>query len=86
MSSLHGTAKLIPYQRGEKIFRPFLLTEKSKIRDYALRHKLDWIEDPSNENVTHKRNYVRHVMMPHVLKINPGIKKVVRKKLIELYR
>ena len=29
MSSLHGHGRLIPYKRGENIFRPFLMTNKS---------------------------------------------------------
>ena len=29
MSSFHGLGKLIPFQRSSKIFRPFLMTEKS---------------------------------------------------------
>jgi len=85
MSSLHGESKLIPYRRGQRIHRPFLMTPRKALRDYACRKGIKWIEDPSNARLEYMRNHVRHAMMPHILKINPGIKTMIRKKLIETY-
>jgi tRNA(Ile)-lysidine synthase len=78
-SSMHGTGKIIPY-RNRNIIRPFRLNEKEKFKDWAINRNLSWMEDPSNINTKYIRNYIRHTMMPHVLTINPGIKKVIRKK------
>jgi len=86
MSSFNGSPKLIPYHRPPNIYRPFLLTKRSQLEDYAHRKNLDWIDDPSNISTAHARNYVRHQIVPHVLKINPGIRKTIKKKLIEIYR
>ena len=83
MSSFHGNPKLIPYSRNGKIFRPFLLTHKKEILNYANRHNVEFIGDPSNSNTKYMRNYTRHNIVPHVLKVNPGIRKTIRKKLIE---
>ena len=83
MSSLHGMGKLIPYKRRSNIYRPFLMTSRKSIQEYANRKEVKWIEDPSNQQGTYMRNYVRHTMMPHILKINPGIRTTIRKKLIE---
>ncbi len=85
MSSLHGTGKIIPYKRGKNIFRPFLMTSRKSIKEYAKRKNVFWSEDPSNQQGKYMRNYVRNTMMPHVLKINPGIRTTIRKKLIETY-
>ena len=86
-SCFHGTPKVIPYQRGENIYRPFLLTEKKEIIKYAKGRNLKWLEDPSNRMTKNiMRNQIRHNVMPHVLKVNPGIRKVIRKKLLESYR
>ena len=85
MSSLHGQCKLIPARRGKNIYRPFLMTSKKVIKDYAARKGVDWVEDPSNKQGKHMRNYVRHRIMPHILHINPGIRTMIRKKLIETY-
>lgn len=85
MSALHGQCKLIPYIRGPNIFRPFLMTSKKTIKNYADRKKVKWIEDPSNSRTEYIRNHIRHTMMPGILKVNPGIRKLIRKKLIETY-
>ena len=85
MSSIHGLGKTIPYKRGEKIFRPFLMTSKTTILQYAEKNNVNWIQDPSNDSCIYDRNYTRKVLMPHVLKINPGIRTTIRKKLIEKY-
>lgn len=85
MSSFHGQSKLIPYQRNENIYRPFLMTSKKSIKQYAERKDVEWIEDPSNQKTNFMRNHVRHNVMPQVLVVNPGIRSTIRKKLIETY-
>ena len=85
MSSFHGLGKIIPYKRGENIYRPFLMTEKSAIKKYAQSRDLKWVDDPSNQHTNFMRNHVRKNIMPHVLKVNPGIRTTIRKKMLELY-
>jgi tRNA(Ile)-lysidine synthase len=85
MSSLHGTSKVIPFRRSPNIYRPFLMTEKKSIKRYAEKHNVSWIEDPSNSGSHYMRNYIRKNVVPHALRINPGIRKVLRKKILELY-
>ena len=85
MSSFHGQGKLIPYKREPNIYRPFLMTEKLSIKRYAKQRNLEWIDDPSNSHQNYMRNYIRHNVVPHALKVNPGIRKTIRKKLIEIY-
>ena len=85
MSCLHGTGKIIPFRRSLNIYRPFLMTEKRSIKRYAAKHKISWIEDPSNSGTHYMRNYVRKHIVPHALKVNPGLRKVLRKKMLELY-
>ena len=85
MSSFHGQSKLIPFQRNDNIFRPFLMTSKKSIKDYAIKKQVKWLEDPSNQKTNFMRNHVRHNVMPQVLKVNPGIRNTIRKKLIETY-
>lgn len=80
-SSLHGNPRVIPY-RDEKVLRPFLLTEKADFQDYADRHGLIAVDDPYNRDYSLTRNYIRLNMMEHAYKINPGLKKVIRKKYL----
>lgn len=77
-SSLHGEPKTIPYSR-QNIIRPFLLTPKSELVDYATRHNLVPVDDPYNDDLSLTRNYIRANLMPHVKVVNPGLAKVVRK-------
>lgn len=85
MSAMHGRCKLIPYKRGSNIYRPFLMTSKKTIKDYAERKSVRWVEDPTNTRTEYIRNHIRHAMMPAVMKVNPGIRTTIRKKLIETY-
>ena len=85
MSSFHGLGKVIPHRRGTNIYRPFLMTEKSVIKKYAENKGVAWTEDPTNQHTNFMRNHVRKNIMPHVLKVNPGIRKTIRKKVLELY-
>lgn len=78
MSSLHGQSKLIPVQ-NKNVIRPFLTTSKSSIVEWAKNKKIRYMDDPSNLSREHMRNVVRHDIMPHILKVNPGIETVIRK-------
>lgn len=80
-SSLHGQSKLIPY-RNHNVIRPFLLNRKNEFKAWCDRNNLDWCEDMSNLDTSYMRNHIRHNMMPSILKVNPGIHKVIKKKLI----
>lgn len=83
-SSLHGTPKLLPY-KYENVFRPFRLTRKRDLELWARMNNVNYISDPSNNDITYTRNYIRHAMMPHILKVNPGIHKLIKKKLVEQF-
>lgn len=83
-SSFHGMPKLMR-QKNMHMVRPFLLTSKEEIKAYAIRHDVEWIEDDSNEKLDYMRNRIRHNIVPEVEKVNPGIRKVLAKKLRERY-
>ena len=80
-SCLHGKAKLPQLRRGN-ILRPFLTTPKSEFASWCVRKQLSWYTDTSNDNTKYTRNYIRQELMPHALRVNPGLKTVV-KKLVE---
>jgi len=79
-SSLNGTSKIIPY-RNKNVIRPFLLNRKVEFTNWANRNSEKWIDDPSNDDTKFMRNYIRHELMPKALVVNPGLHKVVRKKV-----
>ncbi|AWH37982.1 tRNA lysidine(34) synthetase TilS [Stenotrophomonas sp. ZAC14D1_NAIMI4_6] len=49
---------------GHRLWRPLLHTVRSALRDYAHRHALRWIEDPSNGEDHADRNFLRLHVLP----------------------
>ena len=81
-TALNGKPFLIPHQRDQFI-RPFITTDKRDFTMWCVRKEVATINDPSNGDYRYRRNYIRHVLMPHALHINPGLKKVIRKLVLE---
>lgn len=81
-TSLNGNPFLIPYKRDQYL-RPFLTTRKKEFESWAARKNVPFVQDPSNSNVQYRRNYIRHILMPQALEINPGIHKTIKKKVLE---
>jgi tRNA(Ile)-lysidine synthase len=80
-SSLHGNPKII-YPKTGNVWRPFLLNEKRKFVGWCERRRVTWVEDESNRDIRYPRNRIRHVIVPECLKINPGLHKVIKKKIL----
>ena len=75
----HGRLdRTIPYKRGNYI-RPFIYVSKQEIKDYAHRHSLTYLNDPSNEDVRFTRNRIRNKIIPELLRVNPGFYKSIKK-------
>ncbi len=90
-SSLHGEGKIIDYDadihyNGKciRVVRPLLLNTKLNIERYVSKSGYEPVPDECNKDNGLMRNYIRNVMMPHVLTVNPGIEKVIRKKYLKL--
>jgi len=79
-SSLRGFPKIIPYSRNQ-IFRPFLMVSRSEICKWASNKNVEYVQDPSNDSTEYTRNLIRHELMPSVLKVNPGIENMMRRKI-----
>ncbi|OED41823.1 tRNA lysidine(34) synthetase TilS [Endozoicomonas sp. (ex Bugula neritina AB1)] len=65
----------IPQSRvlGEgQILRPLLDTRRHAIEQYARDHRLDWIEDDSNNNERFSRNFLRQRIIPELEQRWPG--------------
>lgn len=83
-SSINGNPKLIPHER-DYFIRPFLLTPKKNLQNWVKRKNVPFLEDQSNLNTKFVRNRIRRNIIPEILKINPGIEKVIKKKILEVY-
>lgn len=65
-SGLKGLSAMPFIKKFSKGFhaRPLLASPRSELKNYAVEHGLQWIEDDSNFNDQFSRNYIRHHLMP----------------------
>jgi len=53
--------------------RPLLSFSRQQIEDYACQNNLQWVEDPSNDDVSFDRNYLRKEILPRLEKRWPEV-------------
>jgi tRNA(Ile)-lysidine synthase len=75
-----GKGFTIPYSRLN-VIRPLLTTSRAAIETWAKEHHVSHCEDESNTDLKYVRNRIRHVILPEILKVNPGIFTIVKKHL-----
>jgi tRNA(Ile)-lysidine synthase len=80
-TSLRGNSRVMPYRNG-KIIKPFILTRKSEMMNWCKSKEVDFVIDPSNTGDRFARSYIRKNMIHHALNINPGLYKVISKKIV----
>jgi tRNA(Ile)-lysidine synthase len=78
----NGKNYTIPYRHANCI-RPFRLSLKKDFVNWAIKHSIPFVDDPSNNDTKYNRNKIRHVLIPIVKSVNPGINKVLYKIIKE---
>lgn len=63
------------------LLRPLLDVPRAEIRAYAKRHRLAFVEDPSNRELQHDRNWIRHELIPGLQQRWPNVKKTMLKTM-----
>ncbi len=71
----------IPIQRGP-IIRPILFVSRSEIEFYLSEKSISYVEDSSNQDERHDRNYLRKNIIPLLANRFPAF----REKIAELYK
>jgi tRNA(Ile)-lysidine synthase len=61
-----------PGRPGLQILRPLLEVSRDEIASYAQERQLAWIEDESNRDVRHARNFLRRNILPLIQERFPG--------------
>jgi tRNA(Ile)-lysidine synthase len=70
----------IPRRRSPGIFRPLLPFRRSTLEEYAAVHGIRPREDPSNEDRSIPRNFLRHEVLPRVEReVAPGAMESLRR-------
>jgi tRNA(Ile)-lysidine synthase len=60
---LAGMPESMPFGQG-MLLRPFLHVRKREIDLYALAQRLEWVEDPTNDESVYDRNFLRREVIP----------------------
>lgn len=64
--------------------RPLLNVTRLQIESYAKQHDLSWVDDPSNQDLSFDRNFVRHQVLPNLLERWPaGLQQLHRVSLLQ---
>lgn len=66
---------MIREKKNYHIIRPLLSCDKKALKQYADLQALNWIEDPSNQNIKFRRNYIRHHILPQLNRYFPNAAK-----------
>ena len=64
-TGLRGLAG-IPRERAPGVYRPLLPFSRDELLDYARNRKLSFLQDPSNQEMAHSRNFLRHQVLPQL--------------------
>ncbi len=76
-AGVHGLAAM-PASKGffkGRLLRPLLVFAREDLLNYANRHKLVWVEDPSNQDSRFDRNFLRNEVLPVLHERWPGLDK-----------
>jgi tRNA(Ile)-lysidine synthase len=55
------------------ILRPLLEVDRRAVAAYASARRIDFVEDPTNRDMRHLRNRVRHEILPALERARPGL-------------
>lgn len=95
MNCLNGKEKHLPIpivtaskKSNNVLIRPFMLQPKDSFREYIKDNDLAKfvVEDESNSDEAYRRNWVRHTLLKEIDKVYPGLRKVVKKRMIDGYK
>jgi len=89
MNCFNGTPEYLPIPLETvfdktRVIRPFILNSKDEINNFVKKNNLtNFIaQDPLNNDLTRRRNWVRMVLLPEI-KLRTNVEKVVKKKYLK---
>lgn len=66
------------------LIRPLLAYDRQAIEVYAQQHQLHWIEDPSNQSLKIRRNFLRHQIWPSLQQHWPALNQTLSRSAAHL--
>jgi tRNA(Ile)-lysidine synthase len=77
LTGLGGMQVSRPLNARTQLLRPWLKINRAQIEAYVAQHQLKWVEDNSNTNTAHTRNFLRHDILPVLQTHFPQVKQAV---------
>lgn len=62
-SGLSSLRAIRPFY-GSRLVRPLLAMSREEVKQYAIEHQLEWVEDPSNQGTAYSRSQIRQNILP----------------------
>ncbi len=81
---LSAMRAVTPSTAGPALWRPFLDIPRTEIRAYAEAQALRWIDDPSNANLIHTRNFLRLTILPALAARFPAVNAILARTAEQL--
>ena len=66
-------ASPMPGHADIRLIRPLLTVSRAEIEAYCTAHALDFRQDASNDDLSYRRNFLRHEVMPRLREVNPQL-------------
>ncbi|MGP1515274.1 MAG: tRNA lysidine(34) synthetase TilS [Bacteroidales bacterium] len=79
IAGLHGILPKI-----NNIIRPMLFTSRRKIKEYAQKHNVLYVEDSTNKDNKYTRNKIRNEIVPILKEISPNFDVIIRRDIERL--
>ena len=61
----------------ESIIRPLLFATRAEISEYASDRRIEYREDSTNAEIKYTRNRIRHIVIPEMEKVRPGVSEAI---------
>jgi len=80
-TGIEGAAAINPCSKVDDYYlmRPLLDFSRDQLVEYAQKHQLDWIDDPSNDEIHFNRNYLRNEVLPVIEKRWPAYRHTIQR-------
>lgn len=71
-SGIHGLCG-IQHIRSDGVIRPLIMIPRTTLEVWLISKKIQWFDDSTNTNLKYKRNWIRHSVIPLLIKKEPNL-------------
>jgi tRNA(Ile)-lysidine synthase len=76
-AGVKGLSAMAARDADRRLLRPLLDVSRAALEAYALNHQLQWVEDESNFGHGYDRNFLRHQILPELVRRFPAARETL---------